>query len=190
MRNRVEHLADLTVAAFVNHDRQHRLLASCGFEDLVQTDTRRGGPPPVNHHAAPEALETVPIRNAANLNVILALDLVARMREMRGEITVTRQQQQSLGVEVEAPDRVDVFANAAFFQEVYYGGAVLRVRTAGDVAARLVHQDIDSSAGRLDAPAIDADVVVLRVSLRTQLGDCLAVHRHAALPDQLFGCAA
>jgi hypothetical protein len=159
MRNRVEHLADLTVAAFVNHDRQHRLLASCGFENLVQTDTRRGGPPPVNHHAAPEALETVPIRNAANLNVILALDLVARMREMRGEITVTRQQQQSLGVEVEAPDRVDVFANAAFFQEVYYGGAVLRVRTAGDVAARLVQEDVLVGFGARKPTAVDFDLV-------------------------------
>ena len=123
------------------------------------------------------------IRNAANLDVILAFDLVARMREMRGELAVTRQQQEALGIEVEPPDRVDVFVNTAFLQEVYDGRPMLRIRATGDVAARLVHEDIDSPARRLDAPAIDADVVTLRVSLRAQLGHRRAVHRHAALAD-------
>ena len=116
MPDRVAHLAHLPVAPFVNHDRQHCLLAARRFEHLVQADVRRRGSPAVDHDATREALEAVPIGNAADLDVILALDFVARMRETRGEITVARQQQQPFGVVVEPPDGIDVVADAAVLQ--------------------------------------------------------------------------
>ena len=96
MRDRVEHLANLPVPPLVNHDRQHCLLAPSRFEHLVQADVRRRGSPAVNHDPTREALEAVPIGNAPDLDVILALDLVARMRQMCGEIAVARQEQEPL----------------------------------------------------------------------------------------------
>jgi len=188
MRNRVEHLADLTVPALVNHDREHRLLAARRFEHLVQAHVGRRGSPAINYHATREALEAVPIGNAPNLDVILALDLVARMRQMCGEIAVARQEQEAFGVVVEPPDGIDISRNAAFLQQVDDRGPVLGVRAAGDVAARFVHQDVDPAPGRLDAPAVDADVVRISVRLGAELGHGLPVHRHAALTNQILSC--
>ena len=44
-------------------------------------------------------------------------------------------------------------------QEFHHGGAAFRVRSCGDVALRLVQQDVSVALGDLDAAAIDPDVV-------------------------------
>ena len=61
---------------------------------------------------------------------------------------------------------------------------------AGDVAARLVQEDVAARARRLDPPAVDADVVGVGIRLRSELRDGRAVDRDAALRISSSGGAA
>ena len=106
------------------------------------------------------------VGNAENLDLVFALDLVAGMGQPRGEIAITRQQQQPLGVVVEPTDGIDVVAHPPFSSRSITVGRSLRIRTAGDVAARLVQKKVQAARGGLEAPTVDADVVGVRIGLR------------------------
>jgi hypothetical protein len=75
-------------------------------------------------------------------------------------------------------------------QQIDHRRPPLRIGPGRHVAARLVQQNVAVLLDDLDPPAIDANVVVRRIRLRTQLAHGDAVHRDAALEHQLLRGAA
>jgi len=178
----VAHVADLAGAPFVDGNRQQRLILPGAEARLHHADHRRRGAAALDRHAAPQALERALAGHAADARVVLALDLVARVQQPRGELAVVGQQQQAFRVVVQPANRVDVLAHVR--QEVEHGRPVLRVLPRGHVPAGLVEQDVAAARRRAHALAVDADVVAVGVGPAAELGYRGAVHRHAAVEDQ------
>ena len=190
MADRFAHAANLAVAPFVDHDRQQRVLARRDLDRLDDLDAGWSGLPAVQHHPALQAAKRVAVGNPADTDVVFPLDAVARMHQPLGQIAVTREKQETFGVVIQPSHGIDVVAHAAGREQVDDGWTLLRIRTAGDVAARFVHQDVATSGCGFDAAAVDADVVGIRIRFRAELGFGPAVHRDAAIADEDFGSAA
>ena len=83
-----------------------------------------------------------------------------------------------------APD-----ATSGAVQQAHHALPPSLVLRRGDVAARLVHRDMDGCLRLPDGPAIDRDGIRIGVGRLAELGH-LAVDRHAAVADQGLGAAA
>ncbi|GEM_PF-2043892 len=188
MPHGVAHVPRLACAPLVQGDRDQRLIPA--RPEARGKKPGRGGrsAPPVDDEAAPEPIEVVLVGHAAHARVVLALDLVLRVEQPHGEFAVVGEQQEAFRVVVEAADGVDVVADLR--QQIEDGGPVLGVLAGGQVAARLVQQDVPAARRRADPPAVHADVVPPGVGLRARRGDDGAVDRHAALGNERFGGAA
>jgi len=182
------HVADLACAPLVQDDRQERLVLARAEPLLHERHVGRRRPPAFDHHAPAQPPDGILIGDAPHAYVVFALDLVPRVHQPLGELAVVRQEQQPLGVVVQAPDGVDVRAH--FRQELEHRVAVLGVLARRHVAARLVEQDVAAARGDADALAVDADVVGPGIGFRAEFEDRLAVDRDAALCDEGFGGAA
>ena len=138
MAHGFEHAAHLAVASLADRDGQH---AVAGAAALVQDrDLRRQRPPSIERDAVPKSLDRSVIRHACNARFVRALDAVARMRQFRREIAVVGQEQQPLGVVVEATHGIDVLPHAA--KQIDHGRPSLWIGSRGDVTRRLVEQDV------------------------------------------------
>ena len=84
----------------------------------------------------------MPIGHAADAHLVLAGHAVSRMRQARGQFTVARQQEQPFRIVVEAANGIDVAVHAPLGEQVDYRWTVFGIRAAGDVAARLVQEDV------------------------------------------------
>jgi hypothetical protein len=151
------HQAHLAGPAFMQHNRHERLIAAGAEARGHHARVRRRGAPAINCHSAPQLSQRVLARLAAHAGVVLAFDLVARVEQPLGERPVVGEQQQALGVVVEAAHRVDVLADVG--QQVEDGRTALRVPARRDVAARLVQQDVAVADRDADALTVDADLV-------------------------------
>ena len=202
MADGVAHVAHLAGPPFVDGDSQQRRVAAPAclgrvapfgtcirragpFESADELHFRRSRAASFDHDAAREPIEVVRIRQAQHLCFVDTLDLVARMGERHGEIAVVGENQQTLGIVVEPPYRVDVLAYV--LQQIQHRRPPLGIRSRGDVPGRLVEQKIAERLRALDAAIVDADFVGLRVGFAAELAHGLAVHRDAALDDQLLG---
>ncbi len=184
--NGIEHLAHLTVAALVYDERQDALRSGFGFVHAPEAHFGFRRPAAIDRDAAGEAIERMRIRHTADPDLVLARDAVAWMREAGCQVAVARQQQQPFRIEVEPANRINVVVHATLGEQVNHGRTVLGIRTARDVAARLVEDDVEVALGPREAAAIDLDFVGRGIGLGPQLGDGLAVDRHAALRDEGF----
>ena len=115
------HAAHLAVATPVERDAQrvggHR------------RHLRRRGGPVVELDPFPQGAQGPPRRGSLHLGEVLLLDAVAGMGDALGQLTVVGEQQQTLGVEVEAPDREHPRLTG---HEVEDGGPALRVAGSRD----------------------------------------------------------
>ena len=181
------HVAHLAGAPLVQRDRHQRLVLARAEPGVDEADDGGRRPPAPECHPAAQPLEGALVGHAAYAGVVLALDLVTRVQQARGEVAVVGEQQQALGVVVEAAYRIDVLVHVR--QQVQDRGPLLGVLPRRHVAARLVEEDVAVARGDAHALAVDANVVSGRVGPRAQLAHRLAVHRHPALQDQRFGGA-
>ncbi len=188
--DRVAHLSHLAIPSLVNHEREDGLRSSGCVDRLADAHLGGRGPAAVDLQAPLEPSEQPRLRNPPHAHFVLARYAMPRMGEPRGEIAVAREEQQPLGVVVEAAYRIDVIVDATAGDEIDHRRTPLRIRSAGDVSARFVEQDVSGAAGRLDPSAVDADVVNLRVRLRAELGDRRAVDADPSLRDERFRRAA
>jgi hypothetical protein len=180
----VEHVPDLPVAPFSHGDAQ---LGAAFLPARQQLDLGGLRATAVDRHAPGETFDVVPIGDAHHEHVVDASDAMTRVRELRGEIAVVGQQQQSVRIEIEAPDGVHVFTNAV--QQVDDRRPPLRVRSRRDISARLVKEKVPVPIGELDSPAVHAHIVVRRVRFGSELAHRDAVDRDPPLDHQLLGCA-
>ncbi len=109
--------------------------------------------------------------------------------DLGGEVTVVGQKKKTLGLDVEAADRLHG-AREARREEVEHRVARLRVVYGRHVPARLVQEHVRlRPPGDRDALPVHPDGVALPIRAVSQLGD-LAVDANPALTDPLLRLAA
>ena len=113
--------------------------------------------------------------------------VVGRVGELLGDLAVVGEHQHTGGVLVEPSDREHPqFASP---EKIHDGLLGVRVAGAGDKALRLVHHDVDLLLA-LEPLAIEADIVVEDVDLRSKLGHNLSVDGHDTGLDEVVSLAA
>ncbi len=167
---RLDHPVDLAVLALVDRDaepgvlalaRQHLDLGGHRDRAVVETDT------------IAQLLEVFGLEVAVDLDVIRLRDVARRREQACRELAIVRQQQHALAVEVEAADRLH--GSRQVRQVVHDRRATAVVGDGRDAGLRLVQQHVEVIE-RDHGFAVDGDSVVLRVDLRAEHRDGLAVH--------------
>lgn len=183
MPDGVEHVADLTVPTFMNRDLYGRMTSAA----RQKMDMRRCHPMALDGDPTREPIEIVRIWNPQDLSFIDASDAVTRVGEPRGQIAVVREHKQTFRIKVETADGIHVLTNSG--QQIDDGWPALRVRSCGDVTARLVQQEVSMPLRQRDPASVDADVIVRGIRLRSKLADRSAIHGDASFEHQLLGRA-
>jgi len=130
--DRLAHLADLAVASFADTHDQQRSASTLDHLNVCRPCSLS-----LDHHAAAEALHVVFVGRTGHACFVNPDDLMARVRQSRGQVAVVCENQQTFGVEVQTADWIDVFTHV---DEIDDGRPLLRVRARGHIALRLVEQ--------------------------------------------------
>ncbi len=118
--------------------------------------------------------------------LVLLLDLVARMSEALGEVTIVGEKEETLSLGVEPADVEQ--SREMRREEVEDGVTRVRVAPGGNEPSRLVQHDVEALLA-VDQFAVDFDVVALR-GLRAEIGANAAVNRDAASGNELVAMPA
>ncbi len=106
---------------------------------------------------------------------------------MVGEIAVVGQDQQSLRIEIETADRIDIARESARDGEIDDGRTPLRIGSRAHDAARLVDEQVPAFGRRALQPApVHLNLVLRRIRLAPECVNDPSVDFHSALPDQLI----
>ncbi len=119
--------------------------------------------------------------------VILLGERIARMRQTEGERAVIGQQQETLSVAVQAPHWVEAPRAQLVGQQIEHRGAALGIACRRHWAGRLVQQHRGVLWRDAHRPAIDTDIVGVRIHAGAKLADDLAIDRHAPRVHQRLG---
>ncbi len=183
---RLDQAAHLAVAAFLQHD----VIPMIGALSAAVLECLDLGRAVLELDARQQRLLLFRRERADDPHRILALDLVTRVHHLVRELAGIGEQQQALGVEVEAPDR-DPLAVADVGQLLEHGGPPFGIVARDDLARGLVvHENARARLGKanLHELAVDAHFVT-GSDLLTHVGG-LAVHGDPAGEDKLLHRAA
>ena len=113
--------------------------------------------------------------------------IVARVRQLAGQLAVIGDEQHAHAVFVEPSDRIDPLGDSTS-QQIHDGLVGMRVVERGDEALGFVHHDIDFFLPFDDRP-VETHLVV-RIDFRSQFGHDLSVDSHQTGRNQVVGLAA
>ncbi|CUJ18363.1 Uncharacterised protein [Bordetella pseudohinzii] len=181
----LEHAAHFAVAAFLQRDAVPAV-AAIAPEIIEGTES---GLAIIQVDALDQRLALRLVHLAQHAHGVFALGAVAGVHDAVGHIARGRENQQALGIQVQAAHR-QPFAGAQLGQAGEHAGAAAGIIMADDFAGRLVIQDHARrllGVGARDGLAIDADLVIGRHAL-PDMGR-LAVDGHTARHDELFHLA-
>jgi hypothetical protein len=184
MPNRFTHPSHLPVSSLTNGQSQGPFSIASRTE---QHDIGGESSATIQHDALPELFDRFCVGRAGNPHLVNSFNAVPGMGELRGEISVIRQQQQTFGVVIEPPYGVHVFAHAG--QKIDHRRPTLRIRAGRHISSWFIQEDVADALWRSQAAAVYADVVTLGIGFRPHHAHGLAVERHAPVGDQLFGGA-
>lgn len=177
--DRFHHAADDVIGPFVDDHRQDQALGSLAQDaELPRNDAMA-----LDNDAVLDALQCHVGRSRQRQDLIVLIEFVPRMHHPVGNVAVVGQEEESLGITVEATDRIDPLRHV---DELHDGPAVALVLRRGDVAARFVENDITRSLGPQEF-AVDADLGANRIGFCAEFGYNIAVDSDAPLGDQGFG---
>jgi hypothetical protein len=167
-------------------------VATFGQAQLDPVEPARGfaeAPGPVDpcgaileENPALERLQYVRPQAALHKDVVDAADAVARMSEPVGEAPVVGEEQEPLGVEVEAPDRVE--PHPEIRQEVEHPRAPPRILPRCEIPGRLVKEHVTLGLGTREQAPVDLDAVPRRIGVGPQLDDRHAIDADPPGDDQ------
>lgn len=178
-----KHAADLAIHALVEGEFE-KGVGGAASEDA---DPAWGSSALGEMDAGHELLEVFGRDAAGDVGLVSLGDAVAGMSELRGEVAVVGQDEEALGVGIEASDGVDALVNAG--EEVEDGEAAVGVGRGGEVAEGLIEKEVGDAFG-LDASAVDADVIASQGGLVADSDDA-AIDGDASLGNEaLTGTAA
>jgi hypothetical protein len=155
------------VGAFVDHHLEDEPLG----RSPQDPELLRNHAVPVDHHAVPDPLQDHVARTRQRQDVVLLVELVARVHDPVGDVAVVGQQQQTLGVAIEAAHWVDALRD---LDDVHHRAAVPLVLGRRDVTARFVEDQVPRTL-RPEELAVDSDLGTRRVGLGAELRHDLAV---------------
>jgi hypothetical protein len=178
---RLTHAADLLVAPLAQGDLEPGLAGLVAIE----ADLARAGRSVVERHPGGPALEIALGHLALHLDDVGLRDVMPRVQQPVGELSVVGEQQRAGGVEIEPPHRVELRIDRLDVLE--HRGAPLGVAAGADRQARLVEHEVDEVLGH-ELAAIDLDPVGAEVCLCSQLAHHLAVDADLAGHDQVLCC--
>src|SRR6266536_1207704 len=185
MSDHLEHPSDLPASPFLQYDLQPGVAFSRTAGRPDAHDLGRPRPPAIQEDAAPELRELYFRRNARDLHLVFLGATGRRMRHEAGDVSIVRQEEESLGLDVETPDRLDA-ASEAGRQQVEHCVAAFGVVGRRDVSLRLVQQHVRPGTGPDRDPfPIHPDRVRLRV-LAVSQGRGTAVDPDAPFADPFF----
>jgi len=185
--HRFQHLADLAVLALGQGDGDPEVGHRRPFLGLVQLGLQRAVAHAVDGHAVLQGVELVLGDAAMGAGAIAAHDAGLGRLQRPGQLAVIGQQQQALGIQVQATDGDQ--PGQAGWQGLEHRRAALRVLVGGHQADGLV---IAEQAGRLGLAhhlAIDGEDIA-RLHLHSRGGQGAAVDGHAPGLDQPLDIAA
>ncbi len=107
------------------------------------------------------------------------------MREELGEVAVIGEDQRALCIPVETADRMH--RHAKFGDEIHHRARGMGIGARGDVAGRLVEEEVDAAVREGHRAPVYRDRLPLRVDLHPHLGDRLAVDGDVPGSDELLG---
>jgi hypothetical protein len=180
--NRFEHAANLAIAALGNNCPVPGICA-VATQIIDLTEARRTI---IEHDAIEQRQLRLIIDPAKNAHGVFSLPTVARMHQSVGDIARGGEDQQALGIEVEATNRYPA-RSLQTRQSLKHGGPMLGVISRADLARRLVvqqHPRRHRHGRTTNGPAVDADLIVGADSL-TDVG-WLTIDRDPPRNDQLF----
>ncbi len=182
--DRFDHAVNLAMLALVDRDAEPRVLRIrrqnldlCGQRDRAVVEL----------NAFAEPLDVLGAQLAVDLHVIRLRHVARGREELRRQLTVVGEQQNTLGIEIETADRLH--RHRQVLQVVHDHGTTTVIRHCRDAALGLVEHDVEVLE-RDYRLAIDRDVVLVRIDLGAEHRDRLAVDVHASRGDQIFGLAA
>ncbi|GJE42820.1 hypothetical protein AEGHOMDF_1993 [Methylobacterium soli] len=179
----LEDALDLAVLALAQAERQPQVVAL----HPIEIGLDRAVLHPVDGDALAQLVELGLIGVAVGAHPVAAQPAGIGMRDHLGQPAVIRQQQEALGVDVEAAHRDH--AGEIVRQRLEHGLAPLRVAGRGDEAARLVEDPEPGALAGGQGLAIHRDDVVLR-HVDGGRGENTAIEADAALGDHRLGIAA
>jgi len=190
MADFLEHFAQLSIAAFDEHDFVPWIVALADLANARRggADFGRAGRAAVDGDAAAENVELGFRGDASDLDEVGFFNAGGSAGEAVGQLAVVGDEEQAFAHVVEAADRVEALAHLV--KKLHDGGAAFGILNGGDKAARLVEHEVAETLGTLQKLAVDADMVTCGVGLGAQLGDNFAVDLDAALLDELLSLAA
>ena len=127
--------------------------------------------------------ETLAVRFSGNLDPIGAGDLVTRVDQPMGQVTVIGDQQQALTVFVESAHGEQTWTPGGKEVDDPFSSTGIVIRT--EIAMRLVQQEVLFSFDT-NRFTIESDALLSRCHSDTQLIDGLSIDSHPAGQDELF----
>ena len=183
MADGFEHAANLAVPSFGDRELDDRgVVPPAGVDQLGACGLRAV---PIERDAPAQPVKGALIRHAGHARLVGALHAVTRVRQRGRQVAIVGQNQQPLGVVVEAADGIQVVGQT--LDEVHDGPALLWVAPGRHVAPRLVEQDVAPPGVGLDPPPVDLDLIAVGVGLGAEFAHGMSVNLHAALDDKRFG---
>src|SRR5690606_30707790 len=179
---RAHHVLDLTVLAFAEADGEPGVGALLAVECRLDCPVEHA----VNGNAVLEAFERLRLDLAVDAHAVAAQPAGRRQLEHAGETAIVGEQDQALGVNVEAADSDET--RQAFRQHIEDGLAAFRIAAGRHHAGRLVEQEQARALDRRDFLAVEFDLVG-RLHVDRGRGQHLAIHLDAAVDDQALGIA-
>jgi hypothetical protein len=185
-----EHLAQLAVAALDEHHFVPWIVTLADLADACWsgTDAALAGLTVLDGDSAAQDVELVLGGLAADFDQVRFLHAGGGFCELVGQFAVVGHQEQAFSLVVEAAHGVEALGH--LLKELHDGGPALGILDGGDKTLGLVEHVVAQALGSVEQLAVDADVVLCRVGLGSQLGDDLAVYLHAALGNHGLGAAA
>ncbi len=180
MRHYVAHLA---VLALADRHGQPMVLALIALD----LDPDRSVSNAIDRNAAGHRGQPPSVEASVHLHPVPPRPGVLRQFEMAGQFAVVGEQQQTFGIEVQAPHAHD--ARHIFGQMLEHRRPALRVPGGRNGAGSLVVAPYARLVGRGDRPPVDGDGVPSR-DVDGRRGQHRAVHGHAAFGDHPFRIAA
>ncbi len=139
--------------------------------------------PPVDRHAVANALQGLLARARKGEDVVLLVEFVTGMHHAVRDVPIVGEQEQPLGVPVEAADWEDALGHV---DQIHDRATIPLVAGRRDVAAWLVEEQVARLLGPQEL-AVDPDLRRPGINFGPQLGDDVAVDGHAPGPDQFLG---
>lgn len=174
MTDRFTHAPNQAISAFVHNYSQH-----AGSDG---THRCWCGPAVVELYPLAQPAQCTRRGHSHDLGEVLLFDPERRMREPLGEVPVVREQQKSLGRDVETADGKHT---GICGHHVDDRRAPLRVGRRGDDPGALVEEIADESRSNREGYSVHLDHIAVGIDLPAERGG-LAVHLHPPDRDQDF----